>query len=881
MNARKLYKQLVFLFAILLMGGLSLFSQVKTPGQYLGKSPGTDKTLFTYEKIIEYFKYLDENSPRLQLVKIGESSLGKPMYMAVISSETNIKNLEKLKQINKALALDFTLGKELVDQLALSGKVFFMETLSMHANEVGPSQASPVTAYKLISAKAGDTLQWLNDVVLMMVISHNPDGMDMVVDNYNKYLGTQYEASRLPGVYHKYVGHDINRDFVTLTQPENQAISYLTSKEWFPQVMVEKHEMGTTAPRYYVPPNHDPIAENVDAGLWNWMGIFGSNMITDMTEQGLKGVVQHYLFDNYWIGSTESCLWKNVIAFLTESASAKTASPVYVEANEIRVRGKGLSEYKKSVNMPLPWPGGWWRLSDVIKYEVTSTFSALKTCSVRKEEILKFRNQMCKKEVLKGLNEAPYYYILPVKQTDRSELIGMLELLDRHGILSYVSSKDIYFDGKYYPAGSVVVPLAQPFRAFIKEVMEKQKFPERHYTFNGDLIRPYDITSWSLPLHRGLQYDEINSRILALDTNLIKLTFPLPKSFNVPDTTRYLLLTSGNNESYKLAFFALGKGLKVSRTTTKILDNNLFIPAGSFIVENSGPAFMDMTKMMNVAPYFVRKNKDLPVEELNIPKIALVETWYHDMDAGWTRYILDTYQIPFKVLHPEDFEKANLSQDFDVIIFPDASKDVLLNGKIKSREGEYFPTVYPPEFTKGMGNVGKNNLLKFIDQGGIILCWGNSTGLFMGEQKLKKSKDEKENFWFPVRDQTKSLQKGGLYCPGSLVNINLTSNSPLFYGMNDHAAVFYRGRPVLTTRVPDYDMDRRVLATFPGKDDILASGYLTKGELLEDYPAIVWVKKNKGQMIFFSFNPQFRASTTGIFKLLFNGILFPQDFEPK
>ncbi len=878
---------LLILFCGLILSGSYNYSvaqdqKLQTPAQFLGKAPGSDRTLFTYEEIVNYFKYLESHSNRLKMFNIGTSAMGKPIYMAVISSAQNLQNLEDYKKINKSLALDFTLSEETVEQLAQAGKVFFLATLSMHANEVGPSQASPVTAYTLVSATKGDTIKWLNNVVFMMVISHNPDGMDMVVEHYKKYLGTPYEASRLPGVYHKYVGHDINRDFVTLTQPENKAISYLTSKEWFPQVMVEKHEMGTTAPRYYVPPNHDPIAENIDAELWNWMGVFGSNLITQMTAKGLKGVVQHYLFDNYWIGSTESCLWKNVIAFLTESASAKTATPVYVELNELNPRGKGLSEYKKSVNMPDPWPGGWWRLSDVVEYEVTSTLAAIKTCSEHKYEILKFRNQICKKEVRKGLSEPPFYFIFPVNQSDRSELVNFLELMDEHGIYTYITSQDIKYKNKLFPAGSVVIPLAQPFRAFIKEVIEKQKFPERHYTPDGELIRPYDITSWSLPLHRGLSYEEINDRILQLDTSMLKLSYPLPRSFEIPDTTKQLLLLSGNNESYKIAFMAIEKGLKVHRTTVSVMSGNLNIPSGSFIIENKGEAFKELSKEIKIAPLFITGKNRIPMEEVKIPRIALVETWYHDMDAGWTRYLLDTYHIPYKVLHPADIKETDLTKNFDVIIFPDANKDILLEGKIKNREGEYFPTFYPPEYTKGMGKEGKNNLYQFISQGGKIISWGKSTELFCGPQTISKNKDEKESFWMPVINVTSSFRNKGLYCPGSLLKISWKRENPLFYGINSSLNVFYRGNPVLKTRVPDMDMDRRVLASFPGSaEDILVSGYARKIELLENIPAIIWVKKGKGQILLFSFNPQFRASTTAAFKLIFNGILFPENYQPE
>ncbi|MCP5046959.1 MAG: hypothetical protein GY940_07285, partial [bacterium] len=273
------------------------------------------------------------------------------------------------------------------ETLFKKGKVFVLGTLSMHSGEVGPSQAAAPIAYDLITTRDPLKSSWLKNVVYMMVPCHNPDGMDMVVAHYKKYKGGKYEGSYMPGVYHKYIGHDNNRDFVTLSQADTRAIAGIYNLHWFPQVMVEKHQMGATGVRYYVPPNHDPIAENIAAGIWNWVGIFGSNMIKDMTKKGLSGISQHYLFDDYWPGSTETCIWKNVIGFLTEAASSNYATPILVEANEIRVIGKGLSEYKKSINMPLPWPGGWWRLGDIVQYEIESTMSILKTASLHTRDI--------------------------------------------------------------------------------------------------------------------------------------------------------------------------------------------------------------------------------------------------------------------------------------------------------------------------------------------------------------------------------------------------------------------------------------------------------------------------------------------------------------
>ncbi len=860
------------LFIFLLSANLAAQSSagIQTPQKYFGFKPGTDRMLIDYEQLISYLKKVDIASTRIKLVEIGESPLGKKMYICFISSAQNISNLDRLKNINKELALNSNLTESARQKLFAEGKVFILATLSMHSDEVGPSQAAPIIVYDLATTTDPLKISWLNNTVYMMVPCHNPDGMDMVVNHYKKYKGTKYEGSSMPGVYHKYVGHDNNRDFVTLSQKDTKAIARIYNTTWYPQVMVEKHQMGSTTARYYAPPPHDPIAENIDAGIWNWSWVFGSNLITDMTKDGLTGVSQHYLFDDYWPGSTETCIWKNVIGFLTECASADYAKPVYVEPTELNARGKGLSEYKKSINMPEPWKGGWWRLSNIIDYEISSTISIIKTAALYKDRILQYRNDLCKREVKLGKTQPPYYYILPLKQHDESELVETVNLLNEHGIEIYKITSNLKINGKNFNSGDIVIPLAQPYRAFIKEVMEKQNFPVRHYTPNGKIIKPYDITTWSLPLHRGLTSIEVNTKPAGLENSLQKLTFPYSLKSSMPENYRAAFFTVNNNESFKAAFTAKEMGLKVERLTENVKVKSETIPKGSFVVYANNK-LGKLIKTLTVSPVFSSEKIKFSSEPLNIPRIALIETYFHDMDAGWTRFIFDTYNLPYKVIHPGEVEKTNFEKNFDVIVFPNSNKDILMSGKYKSKN-DYYPSSYPPEYTKGIGKMGMQKILSFLDNGGKIISWGNSTGLFMGTLTLEHGKNVKEEFRLPVNDVSSSLQKNGLYVPGSLVRLKLKKDHPITYGMGSEVGVFFRAKPVFTTSIPHFDMDRRVIGYFPEKN-LLLSGYGEKLEKLGNKVGLVWVKKNKGQLVLFAFNPQFRASTQSNYKLLFNSLL--------
>ena len=868
--------KLIFVSACVFLS-VSLTAQIKSPEEHYGFKPGSDGNLFLYEELIEYLQILDEASDKVKMQQIGKSPEGRPMYIAFISSAENLDNLDKLKEYNRKLSMDPDLPESEKSEIFSEGKVFVLATLSMHSTEVGPSQSAPLMAYDLATTTDADKLQWLEDMVFMMVPCHNPDGMNIVINHYRKYKGTKYDGSSVPRVYHKYVGHDNNRDFVILSQEDTRAIARIYNLDWFPQVMVEKHQMGSTGVRYFVPPMHDPIAENVDAEIWNWTGVFGANMISDMTKNGQAGVTYQYLFDDYWPGSTETCLWKNVVGMLTEAASAKMATPVFVEPTELRVSGKGLSDYKKSINMPLPWEGGWWHLGDIVEYEIVSMFSILKTASLHREELLRFRNRMTESEVEKGKTQAPYYYLFPKQQHDYSEMVYVVNLLREHGVKVYTVRDDVVFANYIIEKGSIVVPMAQPFRPFIKEVLEKQEYPVRHYTPDGEIIKPYDIASWSLPLHNGVHSKEINTRIQELESQLDEITQEYSLISDKPEDAVAMIFPVTNNESFKAAFLALSKGLGVSRTTKDEEINGKSVPVGSFLIQKgqqSSAGMKEIIDMTTVSPVFLNTVPQFSTHKLSLPRIALVETNFSDMDAGWTRFIFDTYSIPFKVVKPGDFEDTDFAKSFDVIIFPGSSKSILMEGK-RGSAGNYYPTSYPPEYTKGIGKDGMKNIMTFVDKGGLIISWGQSTALFEGSLQIEREKDDKEDFKLPFSDISAQLETKGLYCPGSLVKIKLIPDHPITLGMEKETGVFFRGAPVFSTSIPNFDMDRRVIGTTPEKK-ILMSGYIEKEELLGNKSLLLWMKKGKGQFVLFGFNPQFRASSHATYKLLFNSILLPK-----
>jgi hypothetical protein len=481
---------------------------------------------------------------------------------------------------------------------------------------------------------------------------------------------------------------------------------------------------------------------------------------------------------------------------------------------------------------------------------------------------------MCREQVALGTAEAPFYYIMPGEQHDQGELVNLVNLMMEHGVKLHTLDKEVIIEGKVYGEGDVVIPLAQPFRPFIKEVMETQVYPERHYTPGGELIRPYDITSWSLPLHRHVASDEIDTRSMELENNLspVEGFFDLKDDFRAQVVAEAFVLPVESNESFRAVFHALEKGFKVERLAEDIKLGGTDYSKGSFVVHQAedNDAWNTIVKDLPFEAGTLTDQRELSAKIIDMPRIALVETRFSDMDAGWTRFLFDTYHIPYTVLHPGEFSESDLTGKFDVIIFPDTDKEVLMTGKRKSG-GSYYMGSYHPDYVKGIGKEGFEKLMTFSDGGGLIISWGRSTSLFEGMLKIKHG-DEEEEFSLPFRDISSDLGKQGLFIPGSLVKVNLIADHALTLGMPEDIGVFSRGRPVFRTSVPKFDMDRRVIGSYPEKD-ILISGYASGEEKMGKLPAMVWLEKGKGQFVLFGFGPQFRGSTQACFKLLFNAIL--------
>ncbi len=848
---------------ILLLSLFPVFVYAQTPPEeFLGHQVGADRKLADYDQIQKYFTALDEESEKIKILTIGESTLGKPMIMAVITSESNMLELDRYRGITKQLRNARHISGQQARELSREGKVIVMITCSLHASEIAASQMSMEFAYNLVTGNTPfDSSKVLEDVIILLAPTINPDGVQMVTEWYRKYVGTKYEGSRMPWLYHHYAGHDNNRDWFMFNLPESRAVTKVLYHDWIPQIHIDEHQMGSSGARLFVPPFDNPPIPAVHPLVWRGIGLMGMNMSYDLQKENFKGVVHGRSYTGWWIGACDDTSWlHNSIGLLSEMASVKTATPIYIEPNELPD-----SYVEKRMQFPDPWMGGWWRLRDIVEYELALSNSLIKTAYLHKEDFLYNFYKMNKDAIEVRPEGEPFAFVIPKDQRDYPTTLKMLDILRVGGVEIHQAGQEFVADGKLYPSGSFVVRLSQPYRPYAQALLQKQEYPDMRQYPGGPPVPPYDNAGWTLPLQMGVDCDRIDSPFQA-ELQLLE-SIPRPEAPLLPETAAYVLLDSKANASYSAAFALLEKGAEVFRTKHPIHRNDVQTGAGSFIIVNGAKvqdAIQHLLQTHHLQAHILDDISGIEKSTLKLPRIGLYQSWKSNMDEGWTRYVLDDLGFIYTTLHNKDFKSGKkLGERFDVIVFADENPDIIVEGKPKpgSRYARYY-TEGPPEYEGGIGKEGVKALKEFVEAGGRMITLNNACRFAI------------EEYDPPVSNVLENVSRDQFFCPTSILNIKVKNLEPLGYGMPEKAPAVFARSLAFQTSIPDGEWDRSVVASFP-KDDVLLSGWLLGEDAISRQAAVIDTKYKQGRIIMIGIRCQHRAQSHGTYKFLLNGILYP------
>ncbi len=761
---------------------------------------GADRTVLDWDRVVSYFQSLARASNRITVRELGRTTEGRPFIAAWISSPDTLRRLDYYRSIQERLADPRQVDASRAEPIIAQGKAVVMITCSIHATEIGSSHTAAEFAWRLLTEDSPSVRAILDNVILLLVPSLDPDGMDLVTGWYRKTLGTPFEGTMPPHLYQKYTGHDNNRDWYIFSQQETRVAVSKLHNIWHPHIVYDVHQQGPNASRMFIPPWLDPIEPNIDPVIVQQCNLFGMAMAADLTAAGKTGVVVNALYD-FWTPARHYQAYHGGLRILSESASAALASPITIDPANVPRRAFGYSPRESSWNYLEPWLGGEWRLRDIVDYQLVAWKSLLAEAAARRESLVRNFYRIGQRACSR---KSPYAFVVPANQRDpgaTSKLLGTLHF----GLVEIERAKSEFrAGGVEYPAGSFVIRMQQPYSAFAKTLLERQHYPDLRTGPGGTPKRPYDVTAHTLPLLMGVVVDTIET---PFEARLERVT-----QFGVP-REKTDVLSAADTDSWRIV-------------------NRIWNAGGTVWRDPRGGDFHTV-------------DRD-GLKRLKRPRAGLYRSHVPSVDEGWTRWLLDEFGFAYKSAGNLDILAGGLHNRYDVLIFPDQSIREIVTG--------YSPGKMPEEFCGGLGEAGAEALRQFARDGGTLIFLNHSTAY--ARQALDPG-------------VTSVLEGGGpeqFYSPGSLLNVELDTSSPLAYGLPSRIAIWSETSPVWKSP------EGTAVARYVNRD-LLASGWLLGEKYIAGATAIADLPYGAGRVILFGMRPQYRAQSYQAFKLLFNAML--------
>ncbi|MFH2109906.1 MAG: M14 family metallopeptidase [Candidatus Bathyarchaeota archaeon] len=835
---------------------------VTSPESFFGFKLGSDRNIARWDRIVEYFNLLGRESDRIKVVDVGPCTEGAPFLLVVISSPENLSRLEELRRLNLRLSDPRGLSEEEAEALIAEGKAVVCQSMSLHASEIAPTQMAPELAYELLSGGDEDTLRVLDNVVFLMVPCFNPDGQTMVADWYEKWKGTEYEGCDLPWLYHRYGGHDNNRDAFQTNMVESRYMASILFKEWVPQAYVDHHQMGGFGARFYIPPYTEPMRPYADPLVyWEHMW-YGGHMATLLEQEGKEGVIAGGSTFPAWghLGWHRITNHHNICGMLTETASAKLATPVHVQRDQLKGNHFSFPQYVPQVNFPHPWMGGWWRLREMVEQIKVSAWATLDHAARNRETVLRNAYLKAVRQTERGSEDPHRAYVIPADQHDASAAHMLVEKLLLQGIEIHVAEEGFEVENTRYAAGSYVILSAQPKYGVVKSLLARTFYPDNAWTRekDGTPRAPRDMATDTMPEFMGVKVCPVGCAPQAKLTIIEEAN--RPRGEVKGSSSHGYALDCRQNISYRAAVALLDAGARVRRATEPVQCGDRSIPAGAFIVTHDRKLLQEVASSLGVTFHAV--SAEPKADEVKKPRVGLYQRYRGgNADEGWTRLVLEQFGFAYETLMDEDIDEG-LRERLDVVVLPSDPAWILVGDDVEKHYEETGaqPPKVPPEYRSGLHKEGVGALVRFVSEGGTLVCL-NESSMFAVDA-----------FQLSLGDAIKGLPSKEFFCPASTLHATVDTGHVLGYGMPEDSLLFFWDSPAFTVK-PCVDSERyEVVARYPDHQ-ILESGWLDGEKHLAGKAALVVARVGSGRVVLFGLRPQHRAQTHGTYKLLFNSLL--------
>jgi hypothetical protein len=850
--------------------------EVLSPEEFFGHSMGADRELAHWDDLAAYYRHLDEASPRLLLREMGPSTWGNPFLVLFVSSPENLDRLDELQRMNAVLSDPRGASEAEIRQAQTEGVAVIAQSFGLHAREVSHSQTAAELAYDLVTRSDPQMLEILDNTLSILFPSLNPDGTAMFAEWYREWLGTEYEGSPTPWLFHPYTGHNNNRDAYMQNTVESRYAGQVMLREWVPQAFVDHHEMGGDNARFSIPPYSEPIRPDADPLIWREIAWYGAHMAYRLEEEGHAGVVSSAIFPGWghfgfhWLTN-----YHNIAGMLTESArTGRLATPVYIHPDQLQGGGRQFETYEPHVVFPNPWPGGWWRLRDNVEQQRVSALATLEIAAQNRELVLRNAYLKASRQIQRGERAEPIShgpegpvagFIIPAAQHDPLTARKLVHRLLLQGIDVRQVQEDFVHEGIAYDAESYWVTMAQPKRGVVRWLLGRTFYPDNHHTRTRDGV-PFTsfLATHTLAEFMGVRVDRAGSH-LELPMTRVQWEMDGRGDVMVPPGqvragSRGYRIDARLNDGFKAVNLLFDEGISVRRVHDPGTSGLRF---GDFLVGPDVPeeVLEQVARRTGVdfAPLDAPAAGESQVERR---RVGLYQRFYEgNMDEGWTRLILEEFHFPYDTLFDAAITAENLDANYDVVILPADRLEMML-GPDPDPHG--WGVNFPPEYRSGFGEEGAAALETFVRNGGTLVTFAEA-----GDLPIKK-------FPLPVRNVLEDLPATDFYAPGATLHVNVDGTHPAAWGMPTNALATFGLRVAdnQAYQVVPHDHSERVdrVITFPDRD-IMESGWLIGEEHLAGKAAMLTVRYGEGTVVLIGFRPQHRGQTHGTLKVIFNSLL--------
>jgi hypothetical protein len=880
------------LMALVLLTGTSASAQVPTPDQFFGFRIGADGELARYPKSLEYYQLLAKKTDRVRYEELGKTTLGNPYVLVTISSPQNLERLARLVEINRRLADPRTLPDAEAAKLVEEGRPFYLLYATIHSTEVGNGQAVINIAHRLATEKSTAIDTILDNSVVLLVPSQNPDGQYLVVDHWYKTKGTPFNRV-YPDLYHHYAGHDDNRDWFMFTQKETRLNVEKVQNHYRPVLTHDMHQQGSGGSRIFVPPFQEPYDRNFHPILATEQAQIGSALATALISEGKEGVAWNEQYD-LWAAARQYMVYHGQVRILTEIASASLADPFVNPAG----KDKPLGPQETRVNFPKPYTKSTWTLGQIVDYGTTAVFAGLTHVARYRTEWLSNFYKVHRDSV--NWKGSPYAFVLPAAQRDPLATYELLDILKTGAVEIHEAKAPFSAGGRNYEAGTRVVKVAQPYGPFAKTLLEKQVYPDLRLFPGGPPKAPYDVTTQTLGYLLGVDVVPVDE---PFEASLDLVTTLKPRPSPLPASARWAFVVGPESNAGFIAVARLQKaGVALFRAGDSVTVGGRTLPPGAWVVPSGAEARRVLDEVSRETGLEVLgADEPLAVSGYRLKSGTRIGLWRgaNNMPGGWLRWTFEQFGFNHQIVSSEDFKGA-LSAKYDAIVLPGGiSRERIVNGLDRTRHDESWAWAY------GVGEDGWKKLAQWVKDGGTLVAVGDSveTARALLDLPIAKALPEarrRRGFGagasgseetVPASAVTRALKEAFtspaalaatlrerviepeslFYCPGSLLQNDFDIRHPVGFGLPPSWPVFFESDQAYRLST-SFTIRPEVVGRYPASGEILKSGWLLGEDLLRDQANVVAFRVGKGYVVTLGTQVAFRAQARATYKLLFNAL---------